>query len=150
VKKLANLKQSVLTNLQKLIVMSITLEINNKKVTAKSGETILDVLNRNGIKIPTLCHMKGLVPTGSCRMCVVEMQNNGRLIPACSFPAEEGMNLLTHSPKVVDARKTIVELLLSNHPDDCLYCVRNGNCELQHLSEELQVRDRRILRQIKS
>ncbi|HNQ67490.1 MAG TPA: NADH-dependent [FeFe] hydrogenase, group A6 [Bacteroidales bacterium] len=124
--------------------MSFLIEINNKQVEARKGETILDVLKRNGIKVPTLCHLKDMFPTGSCRMCVVENLKTNRLVTSCSTPVEEGMKILTHSARVVESRKTIVELLLSNHPDDCLYCVRNKNCELQNLSEELHVRERRI------
>ena len=124
--------------------MSLTLKINNKTIKAEKGETILDVASRIGIKIPTLCHIKDLFPSGACRMCVVEMKGSGRLITACSYPVEEGMDVLTHSPKVVESRKTIVELLLSNHPDDCLYCIRNKNCELQTLAENLGVNERRL------
>ncbi|MBN1253193.1 MAG: iron hydrogenase small subunit [Bacteroidales bacterium] len=120
------------------------IDINNKKVEANKGETVLEVLNRNGIKVPTLCHIKNMFPTGACRMCLVENTKTNKLITSCSSPVEEGMDILTHSPRVTEARKTIVELLLSNHPDDCLYCVRNGNCELQNLSEELCVHERRI------
>ncbi len=120
------------------------IEVNNKNIEVTGGETILDALNRNGIRVPTLCHMKDSFPSGACRMCVVEDLKSGRLITSCSYPVEEGMKVLTHSPRVVEARKTIVELLLSNHPDDCLYCVRNGNCELQSLSLELGVRERNI------
>lgn len=77
-------------------------------------------------------------------MCVVENKTNGKLITSCSVPVEEGMHIDTQSSSVAEARKTIVELLLSNHPDDCLYCVRNKNCELQNLAEELHIDDRRI------
>lgn len=124
--------------------MNFQIEVNNKKLDARQGETILEVLTRNGMQVPTLCHMKDMMPTGSCRMCVVELENTGKLVPSCSFPATPDMRIKTHSPRVVDARKTIVELLLSNHPDDCLYCVRNENCELQSLSRELHVNERRI------
>lgn len=124
--------------------MSLTIEINGNKYEAAQGETILTVLNRNGIKVPTLCHMKDFVPTGACRMCVVELEGSGKLVSSCSFPISDGMKVRTHSPRVVEARKTIVELLLSNHPDDCLYCIRNSNCELQSLSKEYHVVDRRI------
>jgi len=124
--------------------MSLTIEINGNKYEAAQGETILTVLNRNGIKVPTLCHMKDFVPTGACRMCVVELEGSGKLVSSCSFPIADGMKVRTHSPRVVEARKTIVELLLSNHPDDCLYCIRNSNCELQSLSKEYHVVDRRI------
>lgn len=111
---------------------------------AQSGETILDTLKRAGIKVPTLCHMRKFLPTGTCRICVVEDQNTGKLIPSCSFPVQQGMKIRTHSARVIESRKTIVELLLSNHPDDCLYCVRNQNCELQSLAKEHHVVERRI------
>ncbi len=124
--------------------MTFEIEINNKPVKVKKGETILEVLNRIGIKVPTLCSMKNFIPTGMCRMCVVELEGKNMLIPSCSFKVEEWMKIKTHTPRVVLARKTIVELLLANHPDDCLYCERNGNCELQTLAEELHVRERRI------
>jgi iron-only hydrogenase group A len=124
--------------------MLFTIQVNNKKIRAEKGETILSALNRNGIIIPTLCRMKDFTPTGACRMCVVEVEGRERLVTACSQPVEEWMKIKTHSPRVIQARKTIVELLLSNHPDDCLYCDRNLNCELQRLSEELNIRERRI------
>ena len=124
--------------------MLFTIQVNNKKIKAEKGETILSALNRNGIIIPTLCRMKDFTPTGACRMCVVEVEGRDRLVTACSQPVEEWMKINTHSPRVITARKTIVELLLSNHPDNCLYCDRNLNCELQRLSEELNIRERRI------
>jgi iron-only hydrogenase group A len=124
--------------------MLFTIQVNNKKIKAEKGETILSALNRNGIIIPTLCRMKEFTPTGACRMCVVEVEGHDRLITACSHPVVEWMKIKTHSPRVITARKTIVELLLSNHPDDCLYCDKNLNCELQRLSEELNIRERRI------
>ncbi len=124
--------------------MQFTIEVNSRRIIAEKGETILSALNRNGIIIPTLCRMKDFSPTGACRMCVVEVEGKERLVTACSQPVEEWMKIQTHSPRVIRARKTIVELLLSNHPDDCLYCERNLDCELQRLSDQLQVRERRI------
>jgi iron-only hydrogenase group A len=124
--------------------MVFTIQVNNKKIRAEKGETILSALNRNGIIIPTLCRMKDFTPTGACRICVVEVEGRDRLVSACSQPVEEWMKIKTHSPRVITARKTIVELLLSNHPDDCLYCDRNLDCELQRLAEELDIRERRI------
>jgi len=122
--------------------MNIT--VNNKIIEAKKDETILDALTREGIKVPTLCHLKDLTPTGACRMCVVENIDSGKLITSCSTPVYEGLKIETHSRRVNESRKMIVELLLSNHPDDCLYCVRNKNCELQDLSSELSINERRI------
>jgi len=121
----------------------IEIEVNHRKCTAANGEMLLDVLRRAGVNVPTLCHMADLFPTGACRMCVVELEGQGKLVPSCAFPADDGMKVLTHSPRVIQARKTIVELLLADHPDDCLYCIRNGNCELQKLAESLGVRERR-------
>jgi len=124
--------------------MIFDIEVNNKIIKAKKGETILAALNRNGIKVPTLCRMSEFTPTGACRMCVVEIEGKPNLTPSCSYPVEEWMKIKTHSPRVIKARRTIVELLLSNHPDDCLYCERNGNCELQKLAEEMNIRERKI------
>jgi len=121
----------------------ITIEVNNRKIEANPGEMLLDSLERAGIKVPTLCYMKDLFPTGACRMCVVEVEGVPGLVPSCAFPVRDGMKIQTHSERAVKARKTILELLLSNHPDDCLYCARNGDCHLQDLSEELGVRQRR-------
>lgn len=123
----------------------INIEVNNKKIEAKQGETILSALKRAGITVPTLCFLDGMTPTGSCRMCVVEIEGFADLIPSCAFPVSEGMKIQTDSQRVVNARKTIVELLLANHPDDCLYCPRNMNCELQRLSEIAGVTDRKFL-----
>ncbi|MBN1437141.1 MAG: iron hydrogenase small subunit [Sedimentisphaerales bacterium] len=121
----------------------LNFEANGRSITAKKGETILKALNRAGIKVPTLCYMEDLTPTGACRLCVVEIEGRPGLVPSCAYPVEEGMKIQTHSPRVVRSRKAIVELLLSSHPDDCLYCSRNGTCELQSLAEELGVRERR-------
>lgn len=124
--------------------MGVFLEVNGSQIEAEKGETILSALNRNGLHVPTICSMKGLSPTGACRMCVVEVEDMEKLVPACSFPIEGSLKIRTHSPRVLKARKTNVELLLANHPDDCLYCERNGSCELQSLAENLNIRERRI------
>lgn len=120
------------------------IEANNRKIKAEAGETILSVLKRANIHVPTLCHLEGMTPSGACRMCVVEVEGMSGLIPSCSYPVREGMKIQTNSPKAIQARKTIIELLLANHPDDCLYCVRNGNCQLQDLAGEYGVRERRL------
>jgi len=122
----------------------ISIVVNNRTIQAEKDETILAALKREGIHVPTLCHMEGLLPTGACRLCVVELEDSGRLVPSCSFPVQEGMRIRTHSPKAVDARRTIVELLLADHPDDCLYCEKNGSCQLQTLAENLNIRQRRL------
>jgi NADH-quinone oxidoreductase subunit G/NADP-reducing hydrogenase subunit HndD len=122
----------------------VTIEVNGKQVTAYAGETILSVLKREGVKVPTLCHMDLLTPTGACRMCVVEVQGMRGLVPSCSQPVTNGMKIKTHSQRAVQARRTIVELLMANHGGECLYCKRNGTCELQTLAVELGVRRRTL------
>lgn len=122
---------------------SFTIEVNDGPVEAKAGETLLATLRRAGIHVPTLCHLDGLLPTGACRICVVEVEGIPNLVPSCAFPVREGMRVKTHSQRAVRARRAIVELLLANHPDDCLYCARNGGCNLQSLAGVLGVRERR-------
>ncbi len=124
--------------------MSLTIDVNNTTLQTQEGETLLSALRKNGIKIPTLCHMAGFTPSGACRLCVVEVEGKRDLITSCTYPVETGMVVKTNSPRVIKARKAIVEMLLANHPDDCLYCERNGNCELQWLAEELHVKERKL------
>ena len=115
---------------------------NDRRIEAEPGETILSALTRAGIHVPTLCHMKKLTPTGACRICVVEVRGMPGLVPSCSTPVEAGMVISTNSPRVIEARKVIIELLLADHPDDCLYCVRSGNCKLQKFAQDYGVRER--------
>lgn len=123
--------------------MEIQIDVNGKQISAVEGETLLTVLRKHGFKIPTMCHMNRFSPTGACRLCVVEVEGKRDLITSCSYPVEQGMKVRTNSQRVMRARKSLVELLLSNHPDDCLYCVRNGHCELQWLAEEMNVKERK-------
>lgn len=123
---------------------TITLNIDGRAVEAMSGDTVLEASLALGVEIPTLCHMKGKLPTGSCRMCVVEVDGRHGLIPSCSQPAEDGMVVRTRSARVLEARRTIVELLLAAHPDDCLYCARSGDCTLQDLAIQHEVRGRKL------
>ncbi|MDO4551631.1 MAG: NADH-dependent [FeFe] hydrogenase, group A6 [Planctomycetia bacterium] len=123
---------------------SVFIEVNGTKVEAVKGETLLTVLRRAGYDVPTLCYHEGLPPTGACRICVVELEGARSLVPSCAYPVAEGLKVKTNSPRVLRARRTIVELLLANHPDDCLYCLRNGNCQLQHLAEMYGIRTRRF------
>lgn len=122
----------------------VTIEVNGRPMKAKPGETILTALRRENISIPTLCFMENLFPSGACRMCVVEVEGQRALVPSCAFPVAEGMKLKTHSPRVLRARKTIVELLIANHPQECLFCSRNNACELQRLAAELGVQEKRF------
>ncbi len=115
----------------------VNLKINGKEVSVPAGTTILDAARKAGIKIPTLCYLRDINAIGACRVCVVEVKGARSLVAACVYPVAEGMEVTTNSKKVLDSRKTTVELLLSNHKKECLYCVRSGNCELQDLSTEL-------------
>ncbi len=128
----------------------VQLKINEIKINAENGMTILDAAKSVGISIPTLCHLKGLAPTGACRICSVEVDGQRGLVPSCAFPIYEGMVVHTNSARVRRARKTIVELLIENHPQDCLVCVRNKNCELQDLAETYSVREHRYVGETKS
>ena len=121
----------------------VELEINNIKVRAEEGMTILEAAKSVGIYIPTLCHMKDLFPSGACRICVVQVDGIKGLAPSCAYPVQSGMRVETNSARVRMARKTIIELLIENHPQDCLICVRNKNCELQDLAEKYSIREHR-------
>jgi predicted molibdopterin-dependent oxidoreductase YjgC len=112
----------------------IELTINNKKITAEEGSTILQAALKNGIKIPNLCYDKRLKPYGSCRMCIVEVEGQKRLFAACSSPAENGMVVTTDTPKLIKFRQTVLELLLIHHPLDCPVCDKAGECVLQDIA----------------
>ncbi len=122
----------------------LTIEVNGRTIQAQAGDMVLETCERAGIRIPTLCHLAHLSPTGACRLCVVEVEGQRNLVPSCAFPVSAGMKVHTHSQRATQARQVIVELLLSNHPDDCLYCVRNADCRLRELAAELGVRGRRF------
>ena len=115
------------------------LMINGQPYAAEKGETILEVASRNHIKIPTLCYLKDMHQMGACRVCVVEVEGNKNLMASCVTPAADGMNIKTSSPRVRKARKILYELMLSDHPAECLQCDRNQQCEFQSLGELLRV-----------
>ena len=121
----------------------IEIEVNGRKIKTQRGELILDTLKANGIHVPTLCNLEGFKPSGACRICVVEVEGRPDLVPSCSFFVEEFMRIRTHSERVIKARKTILELLLSNHDDSCLSCDRGRWCKLHELAYELNVTERK-------
>ena len=125
---------------------TVTLTINGTSYQVPDNLTILDACSRVGIKIPTLCYLPGIARNSSCGICVVEVKGARSLLRACSTCVRENMLIATHSPRVREARKTNIELLLANHPPDCLSCLRNQNCELQTLAADLGVKDRRFVR----
>lgn len=125
--------------------MLVNIKINGKNYVEDSSLTILKACKKNGIHIPTLCYLFHEESNfehkpASCRVCVVEIEGRRTLVPACATLISEGMVINTNNKKVIEARKTIVELILSNHPNDCLYCAKNGKCELQSLAKELGIR----------
>lgn len=119
----------------------IRVMINNRTVETYEGKTILEVAKENGIHIPTLCYLKNYTGTGACRVCQVEVEGAKSLVAACVYPVRDGMVIKTNSMRALDARRRVVELIVSNHSKDCLSCIRNTNCELQKLCQELGVRE---------
>jgi len=123
---------------------TVNVTINGQKIQAQVGQTVLEVAESVGIKIPTLCHHPALEPVGACRVCLVEVARQRTLQPACTFKVTEGMEIWTHSPPVEEARRFSLELLLSDHPLDCMTCEMAGNCELQDLAYEYGIKQTRF------
>lgn len=124
----------------------VNITINSKTLEVPKEYTVLNAAVEAGIKIPTLCHLdlhdlRMVNRTASCRVCMVEVKNRPNLVPACATPVNDGMEIITYSHRAIKARRMAVELLLSNHPTDCLVCPRNLKCELQSLAKELNVRE---------
>ncbi len=125
---------------------TINLLIDNKPIVVKKGTTILEAASGIGIQVPTLCHMKLddlniENKPGGCRICVVEVEGRKNLAPACCTEVHEGMNVKTHSIRAINARRTVMELILSDHPSDCLICAKSGNCDLQDMAHQLGIRE---------
>jgi len=119
--------------------MTVNIKINGININAHKGQTILQVSGENHITIPTLCFHKDLSPTGNCRICVVEVKGSRFLQAACVTQVWEGMEIETHNDKVISSRKLTLELMLANHPQDCITCDVSGECELQDLAYEYKV-----------
>jgi NADH-quinone oxidoreductase subunit G len=119
----------------------VKLTIDNKSIETREGQTILQAAKSAGIEIPTLCYLEGINEIGACRVCVVEVQGLDRLAAACNTPVEEGLTVFTNSPRVRQARKTNVNLLLSRHDCQCPTCIRSGNCALQNLTIDLGINE---------
>src|SRR5665811_760607 len=119
----------------------INLLINDQKVAVQKGTTVLAAAKKLKINIPTLCNHDDLCVAGNCRVCIVEQKGARTLIASCATPAAEGMEIHTNTLKVRNARKHIVELLLSEHRSDCTKCYKNQNCELQKLANDFAFGD---------
>ncbi len=142
-----NNKEIIVPNLKKEVefLSLVTITINDKQLEVEQGATILEAARLLEINIPTLCNLKlhGGVENkpGSCRVCVVEVEGRRNLAPACTTPVTQGMIIKTNSIKAIKARRNIVELLLSDHPQNCLLCEKNTNCELQTLAADMGIRE---------
>ena len=117
----------------------INLKIDDKEISVPEGVTILEAARQANIDIPTLCYLKGINQIGDCRMCIVEVEGRKGFATSCIQKAEEGMVVHTHTPAVLEARRMVLDLIISNHAKDCLTCTRNGNCELQALAIKFNV-----------
>lgn len=119
----------------------VNIRINGKDISVPKDYTILKACKSIGINIPTFCHDERLVPHAACRICVVELVGAKNLPTSCSTPVAEGMEIYTHSEKVIDARREVLGLILSDHPMDCLTCEKSGNCKLQNYCYEYGVKE---------
>ncbi len=124
---------------KRYVPMPISININGQPVTVTEGATILEAAKANGIDIPTLCFLEGKPPYGACRLCVVEVEGSRTLVGSCHTPVTEGMVIQTHSPKVLEARRVIVELMMASHPDSCLVCTAANCCELRKIAADLNI-----------
>jgi NADP-reducing hydrogenase subunit HndD len=120
---------------------TVNIKINGMSLAVPGGSTILEAARLAHIDIPTLCYLKEINEIGACRICVVEVKGARSLVAACVFPVNEGMEIHTNTPKVLDARRKTLELILSDHDRKCLSCIRSGDCELQKLCRDLKVED---------
>jgi len=118
----------------------VTAKINGISVTVPEGTSILEAANKVHIKIPTLCKHPDLPPTASCGICIVKIKDSNKMLRACCTPIGQDMEIITHDTEIVDIRRTVIELILSKHPNECLTCGRNGNCELQTLAADFGIR----------
>ncbi len=123
----------------------VTLRIDGRKISVRKLSTILDAARKLDIPIPTLCHHPELSPFGGCRLCIVEVKGSAKPIASCTTFAKEGMDVTTTSPYLEKLRKTTLELLLSDHPTDCMVCERAGDCKLQELAYFYGVRENRFI-----
>lgn len=120
---------------------TVNIKINGIPVEVEEGTRILTAAKKAGVKIPTLCYHSDIEPWAACGICVVKPEGSPKMVRACATEVVEGQNYITHDPELMKVRRTVVELILSNHPNDCLKCARNGNCELQQLAEEFGIRE---------
>lgn len=123
--------------------MVVKATIDGIPVEVEYGTTILDAARSVQVKIPTLCKHPDLPASAACGICIVRVKGNNKMLRACCTPLEDGMEIITNDPEIVEVRRTVLELILSNHPDECLICGRNNNCELQRFAADFGIREER-------
>lgn len=128
----------------------IRAKINNIDVEVPEGTTILDAAKKVQVMIPTLCKHKDLLPTAACGLCIVRIGKSPKMPRACATPIENGMEIITHDSELVEVRKSVLELILSSHPNSCQTCGRNGDCELQKMAADFGIRQDSIKRYVKN
>ncbi len=127
------------------MIAEVTVTINGTQVSGREGMTILELAQEHGIDIPTLCYIPELSPTGACRICVVEVEGSRILVGSCHTPITQGMVIQTHSAKVLETRRVILDLLLANHCGSCFLCEKANLCELRKISIDVESRLPRFL-----
>ena len=120
---------------------TVNIKVNGQEITVPEGITILEAVKQVNIKIPTLCYHPDLPAWAACGICVVKLKGSPKMARACAMPVGEGMDIITHDPEIVEVRRTVIEMILSTHPNDCLQCPRSTNCELQTLAAEFGIRE---------
>ncbi len=118
---------------------TITITLDGVEVSGSAGMSILELARESGVDIPTLCHDRYLIPTGACRLCIVEDESSGALLASCVSPIRAGMVINTRSPRVMERRKTLIQLMLASHPDSCLVCDKGNQCQLRKLGAEMGI-----------
>jgi len=127
----------------------VKFRINGQPHEAEPGTTILKAAKALRINIPTLCHHPDIEPWAACGLCVVKVENSPKMVRSCAAAVVEGMNYITHDPELMEVRKTVVELMQSNHPNECLTCARSGSCEFQDISEDFCIREAPFTKHLK-
>ena len=129
---------------------TVNVKINGISLEVEEGTTIVNAAKKVNIKIPVLCYHPDLPAWAACGICIVRLEGTPKMVRACATPAAEGMSIITHDPEIIAVRRTVIELILSTHPNDCLQCGRNGNCELQNLAAEFGIREVRFEKRLRN
>jgi len=127
----------------------VKFKINGQPHESEEGTTILEAAKSLQVKIPTLCHHPDIEPWAACGLCVVKVESSPKMVRSCATSVVEGQNYITHDPELMEVRKTVIELIQSNHPNECLTCARNGSCELQDISEDFCIREEPFIKHLK-